>query len=385
MNRFGAVVLALALWLVPSLEVRADLVVSAPSAILMEATTGDTIYEKNATERRSPASLTKIMTILLTFEQIKAGNADLNDPVVVSEYASSMGGSQVWLEMGEIQTLDTMLKCIIVASGNDASVAVAEHLAGSEANFVAMMNERARELGMIDTHFEDCCGLSDSDNHYTSAKDVALMSRELITHFPEVFNYTTIWMEDIIHSTARGDSVFGLSNTNKLLKRYQYTTGLKTGTTDKALYCICATALKEDIHFISVVMGAPSSEGRFKDAVTMLNHGFAVSDLYIDENTENLAPLPIEGGVEEAVPLRFEGPFSYLDTQGNKLDGVEKSIELPAGENAPVVEGEAAGRAVYKLDGVVIGEIPIVYAQTVDKAGYLDYLWKVITQALMGI
>ena len=221
--------LALALIFTSVLPVNADVAVSSPSVILIESSTGEVIYEQNAAERRSPASITKIMTLLLTFEAIESGKVSLTDQVTTSEYASSMGGSQVYLAAGEVQTLDTMIKCIAVSSGNDASVAVAEHIAGSEAAFVDLMNQRAQELGMADTHFEDCCGLSDSDNHYTSAKDVAVMSRELTVRHPDIFHYTTIWMEDITHETSQGTSNFTLSSTNKLLKQYQWTTGLKTG------------------------------------------------------------------------------------------------------------------------------------------------------------
>ena len=221
--------------------------ISAPSAILMEASTGTVIYEQNADASCSPASITKIMTMLLIFEALDRGDIKLEDEVMTSAHAQSMGGSQVFLEEGEMQTVDTMIKCIAVASGNDAAVAMAEFIAGSEEEFVSRMNERAEQLGMQGTHFEDCCGLTDSDNHYTTARDVAAMSRELITKHPAVFNYTMIWMEDITHNTARGSSTFTLSSTNKLLKQYQWTTGLKTGSTSKAKYCLSATARKDDI------------------------------------------------------------------------------------------------------------------------------------------
>ncbi len=199
---FVAAVLSLMLFLTTVRPVSANVAVSSPSVILIESSTGEVIYELDATERRSPASITKIMTLLLTFEAIDSGKISLTDQVVTSEHASSMGGSQVYLAEGEAQTLDTMIKCIAVSSGNDASVAVAEHIAGSEEAFVALMNEKAAELGMADTHFEDCCGLSDSDNHYTSAKDVAIMSRELTVKYPDIFRYTTIWMEDITHAVS---------------------------------------------------------------------------------------------------------------------------------------------------------------------------------------
>lgn len=229
--------------------------ITSPSAVLMEASTGEIIFEQNADERRSPASITKIMTLLLTFEAIEDGKVSLEDSVITSEYASSMGGSQVFLAQGETQSLKTMIKCITVASGNDASVAVAEHISGSESAFVDKMNARAIELGMENTHFEDCCGLSDSDNHYTTAKDVAIMSRELIVNHPEIYEYTQIWMEDITHVTKQGSSLFTLSSTNKLLKQYAYTTGLKTGSTSKAKFCLSATARKDDMDMIAVIMG----------------------------------------------------------------------------------------------------------------------------------
>lgn len=356
----------------------ANISISAPSVILMEASTGQIIYEVNATERRCPASITKIMTLLLAFENIEAGKIKLDDLVTTSAYASSMGGSQVYLAEGETQTLDTMLKCIAVASGNDASVAVAEHIAGSEEAFVGMMNERAVELGMTDTHFEDCCGLTNSDNHYTSAKDVAIMSRELITRHPEVFNYTQIWMEEITHETRQGTTNFTLSSTNKLLKQYQWTTGLKTGSTAKAKYCLSATASKDGIDLIAVVMGAPDYKARFQDAQTLLSYGYSVCDLYIDENTDVLPKLAVDGGVEEEVSVRYQGEFRYLDTQGNALDSIEKVIELPESAQAPVSEGKQAGTVRYMLNGTEIGSVPILYAQDVLKAGYSDYLQKII-------
>lgn len=357
--------------------VSANVTVMAPSVILMEATTGQVIYEVNATERRSPASITKIMTLLLTFEKLSEGDISFEDEVVTSAHAKSMGGSQVFLEEGEIQTVDTLIKCVAVASGNDASVALAEHIAGSEEGFVEMMNTKAAALGLTDTHFEDCCGLSNSDNHYTSAKDVALMSRELITRYPEVFRYTQIWMEDIIHTTAKGMSKFTLSSTNKLLKQYEWATGLKTGSTDKAKYCLSATASKDGIDLIAVVMGAPDPKARFQDAAALLNYGFSVSRIYIDENTDLLQELEVEGGVADKVPIVYEGAFRYLDIKGSDFSQVEKSLELPTKAQAPIEKGTVAGKAVYLLNGQEIGTVPVLYGETVEKAGYGDYLKKV--------
>lgn len=369
--------LALFIWTQACLPVKADVAVTSPSVILIESSTGQTIYENNAAERRSPASITKIMTLLLTFEAIESGKASLTDEVLVSEHASSMGGSQVFLAEGEVQTLETMIKCIAISSGNDASVAVAEHIAGSEPAFVEMMNERAEELGMSDTHFEDCCGLSDSDNHYSSARDVAIMSRELIVNHPEVFDYTMIWMEDITHVTRQGTSSFTLSSTNKLLKQYPYTTGLKTGSTSKAKYCISATARKDGIDLIAVVMGAPDYKTRFGDAQILLTYGFGVCSLYVDENKDALPAMPIEGGVLEEAALKYEGEFRYLDIQGNDLDSIEKELKLPKSMAAPVAEGDMAGEVSYLLNGVEIGKVSVLFAEKVEKAGYADYLKKV--------
>lgn len=369
--------LSLSLILMSVLPAKANVTISSPSAILIESSTGEVIYECNSTERRSPASITKIMTLLLTFEAIAAGKINLTDQVTTSEYASSMGGSQVYLAAGEVQTLDTMIKCIAVSSGNDASVAVAEHIAGSEEAFVEMMNEKAKELGMTDTHFEDCCGLSDSDNHYTSAKDVAIMSRELTIKYPDIFNYTTIWMEDITHETRQGTATFTLSSTNKLLKQYQWTTGLKTGSTSKAKYCFSATASKDGIDLIAVVMGAPDYKTRFGDAQTLLTYGFGVCDLYIDTNQDVLERLIVEGGIADDVAIKYQGEFRYLDTAGSDLSAVEKVLELPEAVQAPVREGAEAGRARYLLNGAEIGSTPILFAESVEKAGYRDYLQKI--------
>lgn len=350
--------------------------VETPSYIVMEASTGQVICEQDADTRRSPASITKIMTLLIIFEHLKSGRIHLDDQVTTSAYAKSMGGSQVFLEEGESQTLETMIKCIAVASGNDASVAVAEYIAGSESEFVKLMNDKAESLGMQNTHFEDCCGLTDSDDHYSSAKDVAIMSRELITKYPEVFEYTTIWMEDIEHKTAQGTSTFTLSSTNKLLKQYEWTTGLKTGSTSKALYCLSATADKDGMELIAVVMAAPDPKTRFQDAMALLSYGYSVSQMYTDDNKEPLAAQKVEGGIEDTVNLVYEGPFSYLDTAGNNLNDIEKEISLPGVVTAPIAEGDAVGEVVYKLNGTRIGSVSILAAKSVEKAGYRDYYKK---------
>lgn len=381
MNKFFKVtlcyVMCFIILLMMPMEAVAAPAVEAPSYIVMEASTGQIICEENAEERRSPASITKIMTLLVIFDHLGTGRVRLDSEVMTSAYAKSMGGSQVFLEEGEVQTLETIIKCIAVASGNDASVAAAEYIAGSEEEFVKLMNERAEEMGLTDTHFEDCCGLSDSDNHYTSAKDVALMSRELITKYPQVLEYTQIWMEDITHVTTQGTSNFTLSSTNKLLKMYEWTTGLKTGSTSKALYCLSATASKDNIDLIAVVMGSPTNKSRFQDAMTLLNYGYSISALYEDANEEKLPSIPVKGGIQDEVSLVYKEPFRYLDIAGSDLSSIEKTISLPAEVQAPVQRGDAVGEAVYKLNGQRIGSVSILADMTIEKAGYKDYLIKV--------
>lgn len=352
------------------------------SAILMEASTGTVIYEKNATEQFRPASITKIMTLILIFDALAENKITLEDTVTVSEYASSMGGSQVYLEPGETQTVDTMIKCITVASANDACVAMAEHVWGSETEFVNQMNARAKALGMKQTTFINCCGL-DVDGHITTAKDIALMSKELITKYPDIFNYTTIWMENITHVTRRGTSEFGLTNTNKLIRQYSYATGLKTGYTSLAGSCISATAKKDEVELIAVIMKADSSKIRNAEAISLLNYGFRVCQTYKDANVEELAPLPVKKGTTDTVPLYYSEPFHYVSVDGSDITSIEKCLELPEEVTAPVVKGDIAGRAVYTLDGKEIGFVNILYGETVELATFGDYFMDVLAKYLM--
>lgn len=281
--------------------------IQAPSGVLMEPETGTIIYEKDKDTRRSPASITKIMTLILIFDALEKGTLKLEDTVTTSAYAKSMGGSQVFLEEGETQTVETMIKCIVIASGNDASVAMAEHICGSEQEFVRHMNERAAGLGMTNTHFEDCCGLTDSANHYTTAEDIAIMSRELITKYPKILEYSSIWMENITHVTRQGSKEFCLTNTNKLLRSYEGCVGLKTGSTSLAKYCLSAVAKRNGVTLIAVVMAAPDYKVRFKDAATMLNYGFGRCSIYIDEKMQALPQVPVKKGKEKSVPLLYAG------------------------------------------------------------------------------
>ncbi len=358
--------------------------ITSPSAMVIEASTGQVIYEKNAEERRSPASITKIMTLLIIFDYLENGKVTLEDEVRTSARAQDMGGSQVFLEEGEIQTLDTLIKCIAVASGNDAAVAAAEHVAGSEEEFVYLMNQRAAGLGMENTHFEDCCGLTDSDGHYTSAKDVAIMSRELITKYPKIFDYTGIWMEDITHTTNRGTETFTLSSTNKLLKSYEWATGLKTGSTSKAKFCLSATARKDGMDLIAVVMGAEEGKIRFSEAITLLSYGYSVSHIYEDQNEDILPSVPIKGAIVDETEVTYQAPFRYLDTTGQSLDGVEKIISLPEQVQAPVKAGDVAGEAIYLLAGNKLGSVPIIFKEDVPEAVYKDFVRKAFEAFLLS-
>ena len=360
-------------------ETTGGILLTCPSAILMEASTKSVIYEKAPDERRSPASITKIMTAILIFDAIEAGKISLEDEVVTSAYAKSMGGSQVYLEEGEKQTVDTLIKCIMVSSGNDASVAMAEYIAGSESSFVHMMNERAASLGMENTHFEDCCGLTDSDNHYTTARDIALMAQELITRYPQIKSYTTIWMENITHVTMQGSKEFGLANTNKLLKQYPYTTGLKTGSTNKAKYCVCATANKDGVELVAVIMGCPNYKDRFTEAQSLLQFGYTTCKLYQDENPPELMPILVKGGIDKQVPAVYKEKFSWLFVSGEDFSNIEKMLttnEL----TAPIEKGEQIGTVTYRLNGKELGSIGIYAGESVREAKFFDYLLNIVLQ-----
>lgn len=347
--------------------------IAAPSAILMEASTGQVIMEKAADEQLPPASVTKVMTMLLILDAVEEGRISLEDEVTTSEYAASMGGSQVFLEPGEVQTVDTMLKCIAVASANDACVAMAELISGSEEEFVRQMNERAKGLGMEHTNFVNCNGL-DADGHLTTARDIALMSRELITKHPEIHDYSMIWMENITHTTNKGTSEFGLTNTNKLVRQYEYTTGLKTGSTDAAKFCVSATAKKNQVELIAVIMAAPDSKTRFKDATSLLNYGFGRCVKYVDEGLEDIAPAAVKGGVKEQVKAKQSEPFQYIDITGADLSKIEKKTIMNDAVEAPVEKGDKVGEMEYYLDGEKIGAVDIVAKEEVKKMEYKDAL-----------
>lgn len=350
--------------------------VEAPSVLLMELSTGTVLFEKNADEQRSPASITKIMTLLLLYENLEKGKISLQDEVTTSAYAKSMGGSQVYLEEGEKQTVETLIKCIVIASGNDASVAMAEYIAGSEEAFVQQMNEKAKELGMENTNFKDCCGLTDSAEHYTTARDVAIMSRELVSNHPDILNYSSIWMENITHVTRQGTSEFGLTNTNKLLRSYDGCLGLKTGSTSVAKYCVSAVAERNDMRMLAVVMGAPDPKGRFADAAAMLNYGFGSCALYRDESVTAPKPAAIKQGVKDEAACEVEAEFTYVDTKGSDLQKIEKKTVYDENLKAPIQKGDRVGEITYTLEGEIIGSVALVSKEDIKKANYLDYLMK---------
>ena len=346
-------------------ESAGSVTVTAPSVLLMEASTGKVLYEKDADTRKPPASVTKVMTILLIYDALSAGKIHKEDVVTTSEYAASMGGSQVFLEAGEEQTVDTLLKCIVVSSANDACVAMAEYISGTEEAFVQQMNERARGLGMENTVFKNCNGL-DTDGHVTTARDIALMSRELITKYPDVYEYTKIWMDTIVHKTKKGEEEFGLSNTNKLIRQYAYATGLKTGSTGEAKFCLSATAQKDGIDLIAVIMAAPDVKTRFADAQTLLNYGFSICRKYEDPDWESVQKtVKVERGEEDQVKVVQKSGFSYLDVSGADLSGVEKEVVPKASLKAPVKKGQKAGTVQYLLNGEKIGEVELAAADDV--------------------
>lgn len=355
-------------------ETASTVSVEAPEYVLMEPETGTVILEKDKDVPRSPASVTKVMTLLLIFEEIEKGNLKLDDTVITSAHAKSMGGSQVFLEEGETQTVETMIKCIVIASGNDASVAMAEHIAGNEPEFVNAMNKKAQALGMKNTHFVDCCGLTDSDDHYTTAYDIALMSRELIRKYPEILNYSSVWMDTITHNTRQGSKEFGLSNTNRLIRTYEGCVGLKTGSTSKAKFCVSAVAKRKGITLIAVVMAAPDSRTRVKDASMLFDYGFAKCSLYTDENPGKLPDLKVIKGIKEKTTLTFGKTFRCLSTDGTTFDKIKKKLILPNEVKAPVKKGQKAGELVYYQENRELGRIPVIYAENVKKAGYLDRL-----------
>lgn len=369
-RRFAALVMGCLLIFVGTLSVYADgtqqvdnvsLSLSCKSAILMEESTGKILYEQNADEICPPASITKIMTLLLVMEAVDAGKIKLDDMVTASAHACSMGGSQIYLKEGETMSVEDMVKSVVISSANDAALALAEHLAGSEEAFVAQMNKRAEELGMKNTHFENTNGLDDTvENHVTTARDVALMSRALIAH-PLILKYSSIWMDTI------RDGAFGLTNTNRLVRFYPGATGLKTGSTSKAKFCISATAKRENMSLICVIMGAETRDIRNEQAKKLLDWGFANFEVFSVEEGEP-DPLTVIGGVKDSCRLRTPA-FSCVLPKGSG-EKVTKEVVLTSPQNAPIKEGDQVGKITFHLDERQIGEIPMLAGETVEKISF---------------
>lgn len=346
---------------------------NAKSAILMEYETGKVLFEQKADEQLPPASITKIMTLLLVMEAIKEGKMTLEETVTASELASSMGGSQIYLKVGEQMSVRDLLKSVVIASANDAAVALAEHLCGSVEAFVAQMNAKAKELGMENTHFENTNGLDDTTkNHYTSARDVAIMSRALIS-YPLILEFSGIWMDTI------RDGAFGLTNTNRLVRFYPGATGLKTGSTSKAHFCISATAERDGMHLIAVIMGSPTRDIRNEEAKKLLDYGFANYQLYRDVGAE-FAEIPVFGGKTNVCRVK-NSDFSILVNKGS-AGKVEKKVNLPAHIVAPIESGEKIGEMEYILNGEVIGRADILASESVGKISWTDILLRLFRSCL---
>lgn len=365
---FVSLVLVFAVLMSSTFAVAADnkpsLDILAKSSILIEASTGQVLYENAADEHLPIASVTKVMTMLLIMEAIDDGDLQLSDMVSVSPYAASMGGSQVFLEPGEQMSVSDMLKAIAVASGNDACVAMAEHIAGSESEFVNRMNEKAKALGMQHTNFMNCNGL-DTDNHYSSARDVAIMSRELIKH-EKIFEYLTIWMDSL------RDGKFGLANTNKMVRFYSGGNGIKTGSTDQAKFCVSAGAKRDNMQLIAVVLGSPTSKDRFADATKLLDYGFAnYAITEVVGKAEDLGVVDIKRGVNKTVGIETGTDFKALMSKGKK-EQIERIIEMQDGISAPIKKGQKLGVMKMMLGGKEIGFVDIVAREDVDKYNFFN-------------
>ena len=378
MKKILCLVLTVSLFMIPlPMSAGAEapaLTIAAPSAILMEKETGTVLFEKKADEPGFPASVTKIMTLLLIMEAIDNGVFTPDDTVTASERAASFGGSCVYLEAGERMSVRDMLKCIAVVSANDCAVAMAEFLCGSEEAFVKKMNDRAKELDLQHTHFSNCTGLFDDGQHYTTARDVALMSRELIRH-EAIKEYTTIWMDSI------RDGSFDLANTNKLVYWYPGCTGLKTGYTSTARYCLSATAERNGVEYIAVVMHGETADSRNRDAETLLSYGFANFRLIPLSDTAPLPLLPVELGKRKSVSLRLDGPGYQVAEKGGEA-GYE--LMLPSSVAAPVKEGQTIGTLRVTVGGQTLTEVSVCAAEDVQRIGF-GGIFKKLALSLFGI
>ena len=376
MKKLAAAVVAAALLVVPVRAAPAAPAVDAAAAVLMEKETGTVLYEQEDHKKLEPASVTKVMTLLLVMEALDAGQLTLEEPVTVSAYAAGMGGSQVYLEEGEQMTVDELLKCVTVVSGNDAAVALAERVAGSESAFVDRMNRRAQELGMADTTFLNCTGLP-AQGHVTSAYDIALMSRELILNHPAIRDYSTIWMDSI-----RGGE-FGLTNTNRLIRFYPGATGLKTGSTDAALYCMSATAERDGMELIAVVMRAPTTAQRFEDAKALLDYGFAHYALVSVYPDAPLTPVEVLLGVQGQVQPQLARDCRLLVRKGEESQ-ISTRLTLADNVEAPVDQGQTLGQLEVYVGDELRDAVPILAAQPVDRLSVPGIFSRMLERLLMG-
>ena len=351
---------------------------ASKSAVLMDVSTGQVLYEKNSHEKLPPASVTKVMTMLLIVEALDSGKIKLDDQVQVSETASSMGGSQIFLEPGEIQKVDTLLKGIAVASANDACVAMAEHLAGSVEEFVVQMNAKAKQLGMKDTNFVNTNGLP-VDNHYTTAYDIALMSRELLKH-EIISKYLTTWMDSVV--VGKKQATIGIANTNKMVKHYQGTTGVKTGFTQQAKYCLSASAKRGDTHLVAVTLGAETSPERFKDATSLLNFGFAnYESVKLCSKNDNISALTLDKAEDNKINLVAKDDLSVLIKKGGAKD-FNRKVKLKQDITLPIKKGTTLGVVEIYSGDKLIGKVDLVNTKDVNKASYLQMLQRVINQMI---
>ena len=365
--------------LTPVQAAGAELSVAGKSAVLMDVATGTVLYESNANEPLAPASVTKIMTMLLIMEAVDSGSISMTDQVTASETAAAKGGSQIYLKAGETMSVSDMLKSIAVSSANDCACAMAEHIVGSEEAFVARMNQRAQELGMNNTHFVNCTGLDDSPeaaSHKTTAYDIALMSRELLKNHPKIKEFTTIWMDTVRNGT------FGLSNTNKLIRFYQGATGLKTGFTSSAGYCLSATAQRDGMELIAVVMGADTSQNRNTACKQLLDYGFANFALIQPELTET-GDVPVRLGTQDGVPVQL-GDFSGLLIDKSQKSSVTTQVTLEEVATAPVSQGQRLGTLKVLSGDQLLREIPLVAAQSVPRLTWGAMFVKVLKQVAMA-
>ena len=365
--------------LTPVQAAGAELSVAGKSALLMDVATGTVLYESNANEPLAPASVTKIMTMLLIMEAVDSGSISMTDQVTASETAAAKGGSQIYLKAGETMSVSDMLKSIAVSSANDCACAMAEHIAGSEEAFVARMNQRAQELGMNNTHFVNCTGLDDSPeaaSHKTTAYDIALMSRELLKNHPKIKEFTTIWMDTVRNGT------FGLSNTNKLIRFYQGATGLKTGFTSSAGYCLSATAQRDGMELIAVVMGADTSQNRNAACKQLLDYGFANFALIQPELTET-GDVPVRLGTQDGVPVQL-GDFSGLLIDKSQKSSVTTQVTLEEVATAPVSQGQRLGTLKVLSGDQLLRQIPLVAAQSVPRLTWGAMFVKVLKQVAMA-